>query len=152
MVDSLGKMHSEGSGIVSLRVYMCRERVLIASVLYRLDCRDVYIYGLRRCRLTLLTAVDPSEAHSWLKTPHASALRTGARREGEETKVEHVLQVPEHQRIDVGQGMYSLTRLLVKRDISLGSGLARLYSPSCSESLINAHFTQAYIPPYIHLN
>jgi hypothetical protein len=70
------------------------------------------------------------EAYSWLKSPHASALPTGARPQGEGTKVEHVLQVPESQRIDVGQGMYSLTRLLVKRDISLGSELARLYSPS----------------------
>jgi hypothetical protein len=31
-------MHQGGSILVSLRVYMCRERVLMASVLYRLDC------------------------------------------------------------------------------------------------------------------
>jgi hypothetical protein len=88
----------------------------------------------------------PIEAYSWHKSPHASVLPTGGRQEGEETKVELVLQVPESQRIDTGQGMYSLTRLLVKRDISLCSGLARLHSSSFSESLINTHLTYAYIP------
>jgi hypothetical protein len=87
----------------------------------------------------------PIEAFSSHKSPHVSVLPTGARREGEETKVEHVLQVTEDQRIDTGQGMYSLTRLLVKRDISLCSGLARLHSSSFSESLINTHLTYAYI-------
>jgi hypothetical protein len=51
-------MHQGGSIIVSLRVGMCRERVLTASVLYRLDCRDVYIHSLRRCRLPLIMAVN----------------------------------------------------------------------------------------------
>ena len=43
----------------------------------------------------------------------------GAWSEVEGTKVGTVLHVWEIERMDVGQGMYSLTRLLVKRDISL---------------------------------
>jgi hypothetical protein len=94
----------------------------------------------------------PIEAYSWHKSPHASVLPTEGRREGEETKVEHVLQVTENQRIDVGQGMYSLTGLLVKRDIILCSELARPYSSPFSDPPIKTYFTHAYIPPYTHLN